>query len=576
MELSIVSGTYNRLRHMQRMVASVRNSIGVGLDYEIVLVDGGSSDGTIEWCEQQEDIKLIQQGELLGAVKAFNAGCYAAVGDYVVIANDDIEFVGFSILAAYIFMQDHKNVGVGCFYQDRNNKNMHVETMPAVVDGKQKPVYYGQVCIVPKTLGDSVGWWGDYNHTYGGDNELSCNIWELGYRVVPIECACIHDFQIDDDLREANNGYPQQLAKTGKMHPDTQRWRDKWTHANGYLGPIVGSKRVTERLDAPKRLYRIYYAPIYESGHELQHKTKKTLREALQKLGVVFECDYIKESVDYILDSVYAFKPDLILLQAQNAGDKFNVDTVTELRELCPNAKLVMWNGDYHPRNLTNLNYINMLKLFDLCGFATTKFAELYDAHGLNWMYLQAGFEDYPEADEPVLGNKWDFVFLGNGYSDYRKRLAKTILSTGYNVGLYGMWPKNIESQGDTLYDYAKNYQIYNSAKFAISDQQWPDAVGYVSDRIFHAMRSGVCVLQQWFEGAEELMGLIDYENIIFWDDLKDLKATMNGIIHSMKDDDYPNASDYYFIGKEGQRYIKEQYHYDNFVDRMLEALGYE
>ena len=36
-ELSIVSGTYNRLPHMQRMVDSVRQSVGVGLIYEIVL-----------------------------------------------------------------------------------------------------------------------------------------------------------------------------------------------------------------------------------------------------------------------------------------------------------------------------------------------------------------------------------------------------------------------------------------------------------------------------------------------------------------------------------------------------------
>ena len=551
------------------MVASVRRSIGYTIPYEIVLVDGGSTDGTIRWCHNQPDIHLIEQGELLGAIKAFNEGLYAAKGRYVVVGNDDIEYVDFSILRAYAFMQDNPDVGVGCFYQDRNGKAMHVETMPAVVDGKRSRTFYGQVCMVPKVLGDAVGWWGDYNHTYGGDNELSCNILELGYRVVPIECACIHDFQIDDELRKVNAGYPQKLAKTGKGHPDSIRWRKKWTHPDGSVGPIVNTKRLRTRLDVPERYFRIYYAPIYEIDHKLQHKTKKTLRESLEKYSTVYECDYMIEPLDDILDSVYTFNPDLVLLQAQDASDKFNVSTVHELREICPNAQLVMWNGDYHPKNLTNQDYINMLKLFDLCGFATLKFSKLYDSNGLNWMYLQAGFEDYPEADEPVTGDKWDFVFLGNGYSNFRKRLAGAMLTTKHRIGLYGMWPHHYRSQGDTLYNYARNYQIYNSAKFAVSDQQWPDSTGYVSDRIFHSMRSGVTVLQQYFDGMEDLMGLKHGENCLVWRTVDDLQILMNTCMSISEEDRLE-------IGRRGQEHVRDNYHYDNFVDRMMEALGYE
>jgi len=72
MDISIVSGTYNRLPYLQKMVLSVRQSIvGVyGLDYEIILVDGGSNDTTQEWCKIQSDIRLIEHGELRGAVAA--------------------------------------------------------------------------------------------------------------------------------------------------------------------------------------------------------------------------------------------------------------------------------------------------------------------------------------------------------------------------------------------------------------------------------------------------------------------------------------------------------------------------
>src|SRR6185503_12258143 len=174
MDISIVSGTYNRLPSLQRMVKSVRQSFtGLhGLTYQVVLVDGGSQDGTQAWCLAQPDIVLIEHGELKGAVKAFNDGAYAATGEYVIMANDDIEFVGESVLTSFIYMQTHPDCGIRCFFQNRNGRDWHVEEMPCIDNGQQVSRPYGQVCITPKWLGDYVGWWGDYLHTYGGDNEL--------------------------------------------------------------------------------------------------------------------------------------------------------------------------------------------------------------------------------------------------------------------------------------------------------------------------------------------------------------------------------------------------------------------
>ena len=112
-DVSIVSGTYNRIAWLQKMVASVRSSIGkdhYGLNYEVVLTDGGSIDGTQRWCDEQSDIRLIQHTELLGAVKAFNDGAFAATGQYVIMANDDIEFLDDSIFRAWLYMQIRRHV----------------------------------------------------------------------------------------------------------------------------------------------------------------------------------------------------------------------------------------------------------------------------------------------------------------------------------------------------------------------------------------------------------------------------------------------------------------------------------
>src|SRR5690349_16831181 len=109
MLVSIVTGTYNRLPSLQRMVESVRAQMPRHLTYEIVVTDGGSTDGTIPWCESQPDICLIQHGKLLGAIRAFCDGARAAQGDFVIMANDDITFHDMSILRAVAWLEDHRD-----------------------------------------------------------------------------------------------------------------------------------------------------------------------------------------------------------------------------------------------------------------------------------------------------------------------------------------------------------------------------------------------------------------------------------------------------------------------------------
>src|SRR5689334_7817208 len=96
--ISLVSGTVNRLSFLKNMLGSFRSCLLVGIEYEIIIVDGGSTDGTITWCKSQPDITLIEQGEKRGAIAAFDAGAYAANGEYVLLANDDIEFLAGSVL----------------------------------------------------------------------------------------------------------------------------------------------------------------------------------------------------------------------------------------------------------------------------------------------------------------------------------------------------------------------------------------------------------------------------------------------------------------------------------------------
>lgn len=553
-ELSIVTGTYNRFPYLIDMVNSVRSSICSGIGYEIIVVDGGSSDKTLNWCRLQDDIVLIEQGELLGAVKAFNAGAMAARGKYVILANDDIIFVDESILSAYSFMEDNLGVGIGCFWQDRGGYNWHVDTMPAILNGNQVRTHYGQVCIVPKYLGDMVGWWGNYLRTYGGDNELSCNILELGYSVVPIPCACIHDIALTDDLRKLNN--------LDTVDSDSKRWTRKWSKGK-LVGPIL--KGSSTRMD--DRSYRILYAPIYEPGHEIQKSSKKGLYTALSEYGSVVEVDYNKLGFGKVYDVSLAFRPDMILTQIHSIGKDINSKVINDLKEANPDAVLVNWNGDYNPKLMMVPEYLKMLSIYNLCGFVTIEFADIWDSIGINWMYWQIGYEN---ADVSGIGNvhKYDILFLANGYSEQRLELARFLRSLKLDVGIYGSWDKSIRPDGQNLYDFNSGAALYKNCKIAIGDNQWGSgAVGFVSNRLFQSMAAGAFMLHQRFSSMTELLGLKDNVHLSIWDDVDDLERK---IYFWLAHDKYRDA-----IATRGKNYVLRNHSFRARVKELMQAIGH-
>jgi glycosyltransferase involved in cell wall biosynthesis len=83
---SIVVPTLNRREMLDAALASIRAQHYP--DVEIIVVDGGSTDGTLEALREQRDIKLLN-GPDAGVYDAFNKGIACATGDIVGILNSD-------------------------------------------------------------------------------------------------------------------------------------------------------------------------------------------------------------------------------------------------------------------------------------------------------------------------------------------------------------------------------------------------------------------------------------------------------------------------------------------------------
>jgi len=96
--VSVVIGSYNRLEFLKATIETVRADI-TKIRHEIIIVDGGSNDGSIEWLIAQKDIITILQhnrGEWNGQPIErqswgyfMNLGFRAASGKYICMLSDD-------------------------------------------------------------------------------------------------------------------------------------------------------------------------------------------------------------------------------------------------------------------------------------------------------------------------------------------------------------------------------------------------------------------------------------------------------------------------------------------------------
>ena len=89
-DISIVTPVFNSVRWIDLCLRSVRHVLQ-GRDYEHIVVDGGSTDGTLEFLQKQKDIRLIR-GPDKGMYDALNKGMAAARGRFLGHLNADEQY----------------------------------------------------------------------------------------------------------------------------------------------------------------------------------------------------------------------------------------------------------------------------------------------------------------------------------------------------------------------------------------------------------------------------------------------------------------------------------------------------
>lgn len=551
--ISIVSGTYNRLMLLQQMIESVRQTLPVrNLAYEFVVVDGGSTDGTIAWCKAQPDITLIEQGELHGAIDAFCAGAAQARGDYVVLANDDVQFLPGALLRAFTYLESVPTCGAVAFADDRPAPGypagFKVQAMQARTPaGNPTATPYAQVGMFRRWLGDLCGWWGAdddmFNgYTYGGDNYLSARIYEYGYTVDAVSDVRVRDIMAQDGLRRHNI-----TQERDKASPYYERFP---------AGPQLRQGQAVSNIQ--REQLRILYLPIFETRSFPHHRdNKRGLMDALAQVGHVLEVDYLHESVD-LCQLVRDFQPHILFTQCQ--GERIYL---APLKAEQPNMLIINWNGDVHESALTSPEMLSWLQDVDLQLCVNESVLPVYEQHHIPARYWQVAYEPVPDElpDMPA----HDVVFMGNAYSVDRRRLERNLSGLDVNMGLYGSgWQ---DGHGSTMYDFARTAALTQNAKIVIGDNQYTNREGFVSNRLFEVLAHGGFLLHQTVPGLERLTGLREDVHYVAWTDFDDLHEKITYWLDPAQNDRRRQ------IARNGKRAVRKHHSFEARVRELFNEI---
>lgn len=127
MQVSIIIVNYNTKHLTADCIDSIIAKTSE-VEYEIILVDNASSDGSQEEFSSDGRILFLEAGDNLGFGKANNLGAQHAKGDYIFFLNSDTLLLNNAIYEMWRYSEEHKedNIGgLGCILCDGNNQRCH-------------------------------------------------------------------------------------------------------------------------------------------------------------------------------------------------------------------------------------------------------------------------------------------------------------------------------------------------------------------------------------------------------------------------------------------------------------------
>lgn len=188
--ISIVTISYNAVAEIEKTILSVINQSYINTEY--IIVDGGSSDGTIDIIKKYEtnNIQWISEPDK-GRYDAMNKGIKKAKGEWIIFMNSGDVFHDNNVLEKIFFQQDYRNnVAIVYGNTDLYNKDKYISAY------KKKPFYKS---IMPYRTGMGICHQSIFMRTYlakklmfnlryliSADFDMVYKIYKMGFEIVHV------------------------------------------------------------------------------------------------------------------------------------------------------------------------------------------------------------------------------------------------------------------------------------------------------------------------------------------------------------------------------------------------------
>jgi glycosyltransferase involved in cell wall biosynthesis len=202
MKVSIVLGSYNRKAFLKSTIKSVREN-NISYDYEIIVIDGGSDDGSLEWLLKQKDIITIIQynrGTFQGKeIKRkswgyfMNLGFKCAKGEYILMISDDCLILPESINNGIKHFDNLRSLGkkIGALAFYWRNWPEQIEYMVGLTFNK---IFVNHGLYLKAAL-EEIGYIDEeYYVFYHADGDLCLRLYDKGYEVLASENSYIEHY----------------------------------------------------------------------------------------------------------------------------------------------------------------------------------------------------------------------------------------------------------------------------------------------------------------------------------------------------------------------------------------------
>ena len=265
--VSVVLGSYNRCGFLRAAVDSVRGN-DICVPYEMIVVDGGSTDGSIDWLTRQSDVITIVQhnrGEFQGRPIRHQSWGYfmnlafrAAHGTYVVMISDDCLVLPGAINRGIErferLTREGRRIGAAAFYYRDwpHERDYYVQ----LTLGGKLMVNHG---MYSRLVLEEVGWVDEDRYIfYKADGDLSLKIWKGGYEIVDCPGAYVeHHAHAAPDVRDTNNA---------TLEHDRQAYLERWTGIYYHPEQPDQRRRLSVSFDDPTRMAERFPAAAQQTA----------------------------------------------------------------------------------------------------------------------------------------------------------------------------------------------------------------------------------------------------------------------------------------------------------------------